>query len=159
MNQRAIADAEEVDESLLSEELPSVSIHYTKAPEANYLDACAADSVITVLQIHLTQGPGDVLVFFTGQQEIEEAMDLLSFKTRGMGTAMGELLVLPIYANLPTDMQAKIFEKTPDGARKVVLATNIAETSITIDNIVFVIDPGFCKQNSFNPRTGMEPAA
>jgi len=129
-----------------------VSIHYTKAPEANYLDAC----VITVLQIHLTQGPGDVLVFFTGQQEIEEAMDLLSFKTRGMGTAMGELLVLPIYANLPTDMQAKIFEKTPDGARKVVLATNIAETSITIDNIVFVIDPGFCKQNSFNPRTGME---
>lgn len=129
-----------------------VSIHYTKAPEANYLDAC----VITVLQIHLTQGSGDVLVFFTGQQEIEEAMDLLSFKTRGMGTAMGELLVLPIYANLPTDMQAKIFEKTPDGARKVVLATNIAETSITIDNIVYVIDPGFCKQNSFNPRTGME---
>eukprot|EP00913_Durusdinium_trenchii_P020973 g19708.t1 len=129
-----------------------VSIHYTKAPEANYLDAC----VITVLQIHLTQGPGDVLVFFTGQQEIEEAMDLLSFKTRGMGTTMGELLVLPIYANLPTDMQAKIFEATPPGARKVVLATNIAETSITIDNIVFVIDPGFCKQNSFNPRTGME---
>ncbi|CAK9015279.1 Pre-mRNA-splicing factor ATP-dependent RNA helicase DEAH1 (DEAH RNA helicase homolog PRP2) (Protein EMBRYO DEFECTIVE 2733) (Protein ENHANCED SILENCING PHENOTYPE 3), partial [Durusdinium trenchii] len=99
-----------------------VSIHYTKAPEANYLDAC----VITVLQIHLTQGPGDVLVFFTGQQEIEEAMDLLSFKTRGMGTTMGELLVLPIYANLPTDMQAKIFEATPPGARKVVLATNIA---------------------------------
>jgi len=129
-----------------------VGIHYTKAPEANYLDAC----VITVLQIHLTQGPGDVLVFFTGQQEIEEAMDLLSYKTRGMGTTMGELLVLPIYANLPTDMQAKIFEATPPGARKVVLATNIAETSITIDNIVFVIDPGFCKQNSFNPRSGME---
>lgn len=129
-----------------------VAIHYTKAPEANYLDAC----VMTVLQIHLTQGPGDVLVFFTGQQEIEEAMDLLSLKTRGMGTQMGELLVLPIYANLPTDMQAKIFEATPPGARKVVLATNIAETSITINNIVFVIDPGFCKQNSFNPRTGME---
>eukprot|EP00931_Biecheleriopsis_adriatica_P075065 TRINITY_DN49011_c0_g1_i1.p1 TRINITY_DN49011_c0_g1~~TRINITY_DN49011_c0_g1_i1.p1 ORF type:complete len:1059 (-),score=286.23 TRINITY_DN49011_c0_g1_i1:54-3152(-) len=129
-----------------------VSIHYTKAPEANYLDAC----VITVLQIHLTQGPGDVLVFFTGQQEIEEAIDLISYKTRGMGTGMGELLVLPIYATLPTDMQAKIFEPTPEGARKVVLATNIAETSITIDNIVYVIDPGFCKQNSFNPRTGME---
>eukprot|EP00933_Yihiella_yeosuensis_P040339 TRINITY_DN3461_c0_g3_i1.p1 TRINITY_DN3461_c0_g3~~TRINITY_DN3461_c0_g3_i1.p1 ORF type:complete len:1021 (+),score=232.04 TRINITY_DN3461_c0_g3_i1:105-3167(+) len=129
-----------------------VSIHYTKAPEANYLDAC----VITVLQIHLTQGPGDVLVFFTGQQEIEEAIELISYKTRGLGTSMGELLVLPIYASLPTEMQAKIFEKTPEGARKVVLATNIAETSITIDNIVYVIDPGFCKQNTFNPRTGME---
>merc|ERR1719359_151270 len=129
-----------------------VSIHYTKAPDANYLDAC----VITVLQIHLTQALGDVLVFFTGQQEIEEAMELIDFKTRGLGSSMAELLVLPIYATLPTDMQAKIFEPTPEGARKVVLATNIAETSITIDNIVYVIDPGFCKQNTFNPRTGME---
>jgi pre-mRNA-splicing factor ATP-dependent RNA helicase DHX16 len=84
--------------------------------------------------------------------------------------------VCPIYANLPSEMQAKIFEPTPDGARKVsesaicprfldltdattvskvVLATNIAETSITIDGVVFVIDPGFVKQNSYNPRSGM----
>ena len=69
---------------------------------------------------------------------------------------MAELLVCPIYANLPSEMQAKIFEPTPEGARKVVLATNIAETSITIDGVVFVIDPGFVKQNSYNPRTGME---
>lgn len=68
---------------------------------------------------------------------------------------MAELIICPIYANLPSDMQAKIFEPTPDGARKVVLATNIAETSITIDGVVFVIDPGFVKQNSYNPRTGM----
>jgi len=129
-----------------------VSIHYTKAPEANYLDAV----MVTVLQIHCTQKAGDILVFFTGQQEIEEAMESLQYKMRGLGTSVGELLVLPIYANLPTDMQAKIFEKTPEGARKVVLATNIAETSITIDNIVYVIDPGFCKQNTFNPKTGME---
>merc|ERR1719247_1824932 len=129
-----------------------VAIHYTKGPEANYLEA----AVLTSLQIHLTQGPGDVLVFLTGQQEIDEAIEMIGFKTRGMGSAMSELLVLPIYANLPTDMQSKIFEKTPEGARKVVLATNIAETSITIDNIVYVIDPGFCKQNTFNPRTGME---
>lgn len=129
-----------------------VSIHYTKAPEANYLDAM----VITILQIHMTQDLGDILVFCTGQQEIEDAMEDLSRKTRGLGSSIRELIVLPIYANLPTDMQAKIFEPTPEGARKVVLATNIAETSITIDNIVYVVDPGFCKQNAFNPRTGME---
>jgi len=65
-------------------------------------------------------------------------------------------VILPIYANLPSDLQAKIFEPTPPGARKVVLATNIAETSLTIDNIIYVIDPGFCKENSYNARTGME---
>ena len=54
-------------------------------------------------------------------------------------------MVLPIYSNLPTDMQAKIFEPTPPGARKIVLATNIAETSLTIDNIMYVIDCGFSK--------------
>ena len=64
-------------------------------------------------------------------------------------------MILPIYANLPTDMQSKIFEPTPPGARKVILATNIAETSLTIDGIIYVIDPGFCKQNSYNARTGM----
>ena len=65
-------------------------------------------------------------------------------------------MVLPIYANLPSEMQSKIFEPTPPNARKVVLATNIAETSLTIDGIVYVIDPGFCKQKSYNARTGME---
>ncbi|XP_010725251.1 pre-mRNA-splicing factor ATP-dependent RNA helicase DHX16-like [Meleagris gallopavo] len=69
---------------------------------------------------------------------------------------MAELLVLPIYANLPSDMQARIFEPTPPGARKVVVATNIAETSLTIDGIVYVLDPGFCKQKSYSARTGME---
>ena len=66
-----------------------------------------------------------------------------------------ELIICPIYANLPSDLQAKIFEPTPEGARKVVLAMNIAETSITIDGVVFVIDPGSVKQNAYNPRTGM----
>ena len=74
---------------------------------------------------------------------------------RTLGNKVGELMVCPIYANLPSEMQAKIFEPTPPGARKVVLATNIAETSITIDGVVFVIDPGVVKQDSFNPKTGM----
>ncbi|KAM7421405.1 hypothetical protein PAMA_015503 [Pampus argenteus] len=129
-----------------------VDIFYTKAPEADYLEAC----VVSVLQIHVTQSPGDVLVFLTGQEEIEACCELLQERCRRLGSKIAELLVLPIYANLPSDMQAKIFNPTPPGARKVVVATNIAETSLTIDGIIYVIDPGFCKQKSYNARTGME---
>lgn len=129
-----------------------VDIYYTKAPEADYLDAC----VVTVLQIHITQPLGDVLVFLTGQEEIEACQEMLMERTRKLGSKIRELVILPIYANLPTELQAKIFEPTPTGARKVVLATNIAETSLTIDGIIYVIDPGFCKQNSYNARTGMD---
>jgi pre-mRNA-splicing factor ATP-dependent RNA helicase DHX16 len=96
-----------------------------------------------------------ILTLLQGQDEIEAAQENLQETARALGNKIAELIVCPIYANLPSDMQAKIFEPTPDGARKVVLATNIAETSITIDGVVFVIDPGFVKQNSYNPRTGM----
>lgn len=144
-----------------------VDVHYTPQPEANYLHA----AITTVFQIHTTQPKGDILVFLTvscfyfhlhffqhtwqGQDEIEAAQENLQETARTLGNKVAELIVCPIYANLPSDMQAKIFEPTPPGARKVVLATNIAETSITIDGVVFVIDPGFVKQNSYNPRTGM----
>ena len=129
-----------------------VDIYYSKAPEADYLEA----AVVTTLQIHATQPPGDILVFLTGQEEIETCQELLQVRTRALGSKIPELIIAPIYSTLPSDMQSKIFEPTPPGARKVVLATNIAETSITIDGIVYVIDTGFCKQKSFNPRTGME---
>ncbi|VDP08434.1 unnamed protein product, partial [Soboliphyme baturini] len=130
-----------------------VDIYYTRAPEADYIDA----SIISVLQIHLTQPlPGDILVFLTGQEEIDAVQEALQERCRLIGTKMKELIVTPIYANLPSDMQAKIFDPTPSNARKVVLATNIAETSVTIDGISYVIDPGFCKQNSYDFRRGME---
>lgn len=99
--------------------------------QANYLDA----AVITALQIHATQPAGDILIFLTGQEEIEAAEELLKLKTKGLGSKIGELMITPVYANLPSDMQTKIFEPTPPGARKIVLATNIAETSLTIDGI------------------------
>lgn len=99
-----------------------------------------------------------VLTFFLskGQEEIETCHEILQDRCKRLGSKLKELLILPIYANLPSDMQAKIFEPTPPNARKVILATNIAETSLTIDNIIYVIDPGFAKQNNFNSRTGME---
>lgn len=130
-----------------------VDIYYTKSPEADYVDA----AVVTVLQIHVSQPlDGDVLVFLTGQEEIETAAEILKQRTRNLGPRIKELVICPVYANLPSEQQAKIFEKAPKGARKVVLATNIAETSLTINGICYVIDTGFNKQKSFNARTGME---
>ncbi|KAJ1968746.1 Cyclin-dependent kinase catalytic subunit [Dispira parvispora] len=129
-----------------------VDIYYTKAPEANYLQA----AVTTILQIHVSQARGDILVFLTGQDEIETAQEHLQQAIRALGSRMKELIICPIYANLPSELQAKIFEPTPENARKVVLATNIAETSITIDGVVYVIDPGFVKMKTYEPRTEME---
>ncbi|KAJ2905556.1 pre-mRNA-splicing factor ATP-dependent RNA helicase PRP16 [Zalerion maritima] len=128
-----------------------VDIHFTSSPEANYLSA----AIVTVFQIHISQGKGDILVFLTGQDEIESAEQRIQDAARDLGNRIKELIICPIYANLPSDRQARIFEPAPEGSRKVVLATNIAETSLTIDGIVYVIDPGFVKENSFNPKTGM----
>nr|GEY39599.1 pre-mRNA-splicing factor ATP-dependent RNA helicase DEAH1-like isoform X1 [Tanacetum cinerariifolium] len=131
-----------------------VEILYTKAPYANYLDV----AIVTALQIHFTQTPGDgdILIFLTGQEEIKAAGEILKHQTQGCGSKIVELIICPIYLNLPTEFQAKKFEPTPEGARKVVLATNIAETSLTIDGIKYVIDPGFVKMKSYNSRIGME---
>lgn len=128
-----------------------VDIYYTPAPEANYLQA----AITTTFQIHTTQGKGDILIFLTGQDEIEAAEQEIAETAKKLGSRIKELVICPIYANLPSELQSKIFEPTPDGARKVVLATNIAETSLTIDGIVYVIDPGYVKENVYNPATGM----
>ncbi|ESZ92197.1 putative Pre-mRNA-splicing factor ATP-dependent RNA helicase-like protein cdc28 [Sclerotinia borealis F-4128] len=128
-----------------------VDIYNTPQPEANYLAA----AITTLFQIHTSQPSGDVLIFLTGQDEIEAAEERISDISKKLGSRVPELVICPIYANLPTDLQTKIFEPTPKGARKVVLATNIAETSLTIDGIVYVIDPGFVKENIYNPATGM----
>ncbi|KAK9468692.1 pre-mRNA splicing factor [Lipomyces arxii] len=129
-----------------------VDIYYTPQPEANYLEA----AVNTVFQIHTSSQDGDILVFLTGQEEIETMQENIQDICFKLGNKIKDLLVCPIYANLPSDQQARIFEKTPKNARKVVLATNIAETSITIDGIAYVIDPGYVKENVYNPRSGME---
>ena len=130
----------------------AVDVHYTPQPEANYLAA----AITTIFQIHITQGKGDILVFLTGQEEIEAAEQNLQETARKLGNKIKEMVICPIYANLPSELQSKIFEPTPPNARKVVLATNIAETSLTIDGIVYVIDPGFVKENVYNAKTGME---
>lgn len=66
------------------------------------------------------------------------------------------LLVLPIYSQMPADLQAKIFDAAENGERKVIVATNIAETSLTVDGIMYVVDAGYSKLKVYNPRVGMD---
>jgi pre-mRNA-splicing factor ATP-dependent RNA helicase DHX16 len=108
-----------------------VHIYYTNSPEANYLEA----TVQTVVQLHASEPAGDILVFLTGQEEIEICEESIEKKHRGPGKNNLELICITIYANLPAELQARIFEPTPIGARKVIIATNIAETSLTIPGI------------------------
>jgi ATP-dependent RNA helicase DHX8/PRP22 len=120
--------------------------------ESDYLDA----ALTTVMQIHLSEPMGDILVFLTGQEEIDTACEILYERMKALGAGVPELIILPVYSALPSEMQSKIFEPAPPGSRKVVVATNIAETSITIDFIYYVIDPGFVKQNAYDPKLGMD---
>jgi pre-mRNA-splicing factor ATP-dependent RNA helicase DHX16 len=81
-----------------------VDIMYTKAPEADYLDA----AIVSVLQIHVTQDPGDILVFLTGQEEVDSAAEILEQRTKGLGSKIKELIITRIYSTLPSDLQAEV---------------------------------------------------
>ena len=129
-----------------------VEIMHSREPESDYLDA----ALVTAMQIHLTEPPGDILLFLTGQEEIDASCEILFEHTKALGPSVPELIILPMYSALPSEMQSKIFDPAPPGSRKVVIATNIAETSITIDHIYYVIDPGFVKQNAYDPKLGMD---
>jgi pre-mRNA-splicing factor ATP-dependent RNA helicase DHX16 len=141
-----------------------VDIYYTKSPEPDYIEA----AVITALQIHISQADelfkeenygGDILIFLTGQEEIELAKRMINNQLKKLRGQIPNCVVLPIYAALPSEEQAKIFLPVGRGERKIILATNIAETSITINGIAYVIDSGFCKQMCYDPRTGLETLA
>lgn len=101
-----------------------------------------------------TGDTGDILVFMTGQEDVECTCLLLSERALELQGQIEPLLVLPIYSQLPADLQAKVFERS--AYRKVIVATNIAETSLTLEGVRFVVDPGFCKLKVFNPRIGMD---
>ncbi|CCD25179.1 DEAH-box ATP-dependent RNA helicase PRP22 NDAI_0E03620 [Naumovozyma dairenensis CBS 421] len=129
-----------------------VEVLYSQTPQMDYIEA----ALESVMNIHINDGPGDILVFLTGQEEIDACCEMLYERVKTLGDAIDDLLILPVYSALPSEIQSKIFEPTPKGSRKVVFATNIAETSITIDGIFYVIDPGFAKINTYNPRAAME---
>jgi pre-mRNA-splicing factor ATP-dependent RNA helicase DHX38/PRP16 len=127
-----------------------VDTNFSKTPCEDYVEG----AVKQALQIHLQQPPGDVLIFMTGQEDIEATCVLIAEKITKLGQNVPPLLVLPIYSQLPSDVQAKIFEKSD--CRKCIIATNIAETSLTLDGVRYVIDTGFCKLKVYNPKIGMD---
>lgn len=136
-----------------------VEIFYTPEPERDYLEA----AVRTVLQIHSCEAPGDILLFLTGEEEIEETCKRLMKEVQQFGPDIAELKCLPLYSTLPPNMQQRIFDPAPaprkpggPPGRKCIVSTNIAETSLTINGIVYVIDPGFAKQKVYNPRIRVE---
>ncbi|KAI1750981.1 P-loop containing nucleoside triphosphate hydrolase protein [Xylaria castorea] len=108
-----------------------VDIMFHRSPVEDYVD----QAVQQVLSIHVSMGAGDILVFMTGQEDID---------------------ILPIYSQMPADLQAKIFDRAAPGVRKCIVATNIAETSLTVDGIMYVVDAGYSKLKVYNPRMGMD---
>ncbi|WYZ37476.1 hypothetical protein EsH8_II_000982 [Colletotrichum jinshuiense] len=127
-----------------------------------YLDSPAEDyvekAISTVFDIHTQELEGDILVFLTGREEIDYAVQAVADRLLDTKQPQGQttLQALPLYAGLSTEQQMYVFDKPPEGTRKVVFATNIAEASITIDGIVYVIDCGFAKLRAYNPRTGID---
>jgi pre-mRNA-splicing factor ATP-dependent RNA helicase DHX15/PRP43 len=136
-----------------------VEIFYTPEAERDYLEA----AIRTVVQVHVCEPPGDILIFLTGEEEIEDACRKISLEVGNLGSEVAELKCIPLYSTLPPSQQQRIFDAPPPPrypggppGRKVIVSTNIAETSLTINGIVYVIDPGFAKQKVYNPRIRVE---
>ncbi|XP_036124181.1 probable ATP-dependent RNA helicase DHX40 isoform X2 [Molossus molossus] len=119
--------------------------------------------VKVTMDIHLNEMAGDILVFLTGQFEIEKSCELLFQMAESVDydydvqdTTLDGLLILPCYGSMTTDQQRRIFLPPPPGIRKCVISTNISATSLTIDGIRYVVDGGFVKQLNHNPRLGLD---
>ncbi|EIW76236.1 P-loop containing nucleoside triphosphate hydrolase protein [Coniophora puteana RWD-64-598 SS2] len=125
-----------------------VQTFHTSVSQIDYVDA----ALRTFFQIHIDKGPGDVLIFLPGQEDIESLEKSIQSYTRRLPENCLNVLVYPMFAALPPAQQAKIFSSTPSGSRKCILATNIAETSITIPGIRYVIDTGKCKEKRYLSR-------
>ena len=129
-------------------------------PCDNYIKA----SVSTAIAIHINEenNDGDILIFLTGVDEVEEVVSQLIERAKDLAAdkkrkeQIKKLWVLPLYGSLPASEQLKVFERTPRNTRKIIVSTNLAETSLTINGIVFVIDSGFMKLKAYDSKLGSE---
>ncbi|PFH61987.1 hypothetical protein XA68_15529 [Ophiocordyceps unilateralis] len=126
-----------------------IDVLYLQSPAEDYVEK----AIDTVLRIHAEEDPGHILVFLTGREEIDYAVQAVSEKAAEAGNS---LQPLPLYAGLSTEQQMYVFDKPPEGTRKIIFSTNIAEASVTIDGIAFVVDCGFVKLRVYDAETGIE---
>ncbi|KAK4423932.1 putative pre-splicing factor ATP-dependent RNA helicase DEAH4 [Sesamum alatum] len=129
-----------------------VEIQHSSERPKSYLEA----SLKTALDIHVREPEGDVLIFMTGQDDIEKLVSKLEERIKHLeeGSCM-DAIILPLHGSLPPELQVRVFSQPPPNCRRFIIATNIAETSLTVDGVVYVIDTGFVKQRQYNPSTGM----
>ncbi|KAK9188726.1 hypothetical protein WN944_020131 [Citrus x changshan-huyou] len=136
-----------------------VEILHSKERPTSYLES----ALKTAIDIHVREPVGDVLIFMTGQDDIEKLVSKLEDKIRSLdeGSCM-DAVILPLHGSLPPEMQAnlgfrfvRVFSPPPPNCRRFIVSTNIAETSLTVDGVVYVIDCGYVKQRQYNPSSGM----
>lgn len=129
-----------------------VDMLYQETPAEDYVER----AIQTAFEIHTKEPDGDILIFLTGREEIDTAIQAISERSASLHPRAQAILPLPLYAGLSTEQQMYVFEPAPENTRKVIFSTNIAEASITIDGIVYVVDSGFVKLRAFNPTTGID---
>jgi ATP-dependent RNA helicase DHR2 len=126
---------------------------YSPAPVHDFVDA----ALKVIFQIHQKEPmPGDILVFLTGQETVEALEHLVNEYAMGMDPALPKILVLPLFAALPQAAQQRVFAPAPPRTRKIVLSTNIAETSVTVSGVRHVVDCGKAKVKQFRTRLGLD---
>lgn len=119
-----------------------VKVYYSSEGQTDYVDS----AMRTFFQIHLDRPPGDVLIFLPGQEDIESLEKSIRLFAKQLPKDENQVLICPMFAAQAPGQNAKVFVKTPPDARKCILATNIAETSITIPGVKYVIDTGMGKE-------------
>uniref|UniRef100_A0A1J3ISA6 RNA helicase n=1 Tax=Noccaea caerulescens TaxID=107243 RepID=A0A1J3ISA6_NOCCA len=129
-----------------------VEILYSKERPGSYIES----SLKVAIDIHVREPEGDILIFMTGQDDIERLVAKLEEKVRSLaeGSCM-DAIIYPLHGSLPPEMQVRVFSPPPPNCRRFIVTTNIAETSLTVDGVVYVIDSGYVKQRQYNPSSGM----
>jgi HrpA-like RNA helicase len=126
----------------------SIDDEYIENDPKNYLKAAAEKAV----EVHMTQSPGDILVFLTDRDEIERAVQEVTREVRASNSA----LVLPLHDQSHEKEIQAVFTPTSTDKRKIIFSTNIAETSMAIDGIRYVIDSGMVKQTTWDSQRNIQ---